>query len=217
MAEKKTTLILVRHGETSDNRDGIFQGQAGASLDDVGRAQADRVAARLAAVPIAAVYTSDLLRARQTAEAIGGRVGRVPLDDADLREVFLGAWQGLTHGEIAERFPDEWVAWKAGAGDLRRGGGETYGELALRMDRALGRIGAAHLGETVVVVSHGAALKTFAGHVLGMGPGSGIWLRSFHVMGNTAVSVVERSEGGAFQIVVWNDSAHLGDAALGAP
>jgi probable phosphoglycerate mutase len=217
MAKRETTkIILVRHGETADNRNGIFQGQAGASLNDEGRAQAGRLAARLSGARVAAVYTSDLLRARQTAEAIAASTGHTPLDDADLREIFLGAWQGLTHAEIAERFPDEWTAWKAGTGDLRRGGGETYGELATRLERGMTRIATAHAGATTVVVSHGAALKTFAGHVLGMGAGSSLWLRSFQVMGNTGVSVVEHHEGG-FRILVWNDTAHLGDAILGVP
>ncbi len=214
---KRATLLLVRHGETDDNRNQVFQGQEGSTLNARGRDQAARLAARLASAKArpAALYASDLKRARETAEIVGRALSLEPVLDPELREIFLGAWQGLTHTEIAQRFPDEWAAWRGGR-DIRRGGGETYAELSARMARAVERIARAHAFESAVVVSHGAALKTFAGHVLGMGPGSATWLRAFRVQDNTGVSVVEWEEGAGFRIVAWNDAAHLGDAVLEA-
>jgi broad specificity phosphatase PhoE len=212
-----TRLVLVRHGETDDNKSSIFQGQEGAGLNAHGRDQAAKLAARLASAKArpAALYTSDLARARETAAILGRALALEPAPDADLREVYLGAWQGLSHTEIAARFPEEWAAWRAGV-DQRRGGGETYAELCARVTRAMERIAGAHPGETVIVVSHGAALKTFAGHVLGMGAGSATWLRAFRVPENTAVSVVDRDRDGWFRIVAWNDAAHLMDAVVEA-
>ncbi len=220
---RRSLLILVRHGETDDNKNLVFQGQEGSTLNARGREQAGRLGARLASARArpAALYTSDLARASETAAIAGRALGLSPVADAGLREVFLGAWQGLTHTQIAERFPDEWAAWRAGR-DVRRGGGETYAELMARMVAAIERIARAHAspagppGDAVLVVSHGAALKTFAGHVLGMGPGSAEWLRSFRVQDNTGVSVVSWEEGVGFRIVVWNDAAHLGDAVVEA-
>jgi probable phosphoglycerate mutase len=204
-----TRLYLVRHGETDENKNQIFQGQHGTTLNAEGRTQASRLAARLVQKRFAALYSSDLTRARETAEILGAVLGLPPALDEDLREIFLGSWQGLSFADIAARFPDEWKAWQEGAPDLRRGGGETYEELAVRITRAIGRIADAHTGGTAIIVSHGAALKTFAGGVLGMSPGSALWLRSFRVQGNTGVSVVDREEDGRFRIVVWNDTAHL--------
>jgi probable phosphoglycerate mutase len=206
-----TRLILVRHGETDDNRNQVFQGQLGSGLNDHGRDQAALLAARLARAPRrpAAIVSSDLARARETAEVLGAALGMAPTLDPDLREVFLGAWQGLPSAEIARRFPGEWSAWRSGQ-DIRRGGGETYAELGDRVSRAMDRAAAVHPGSTVIVVSHGAALKSFVARVLGLGS---LGMRAFRVQANTGVSVVERDEEGQ-RILVWNDEAHLHDALL---
>ncbi len=214
MSEPNSRLLLVRHGETADNKRGVFQGQEGSTLNDRGRDQARRLGERLArTVPsIAAVYASDLVRAKETAEIIAGlhpKALTVELDEG-LREIFLGAWQGLSLAQISARFPEEWAAWQRGQEDLRRGGGETYGELAERMVRSMARIAEAHPGETVLVVSHGAAIKTFGGAVLGMAPGSAKWLRALRVPDNTGLAIIER-EGADFRVTSWNETAHLAD------
>jgi probable phosphoglycerate mutase len=206
----RSRLILVRHGETDDNRNGVFQGQLGEGLNALGRKQAARLAARLSAAdPPAALYTSDLARARETAAILGDALGFSPVPDPDLREVYLGGWQGLSYAEIAERFPEEWAAWRAGK-DVRRGGGETYAELGDRVSRSMLRVAEAHPGQAAVVVSHGAALKSFVARVLGLGAEG---MRAFRVQGNTGVSVVERDEG-LYRLLVWNDEGHLHDAVL---
>ncbi|MFT3763991.1 MAG: histidine phosphatase family protein [Minicystis sp.] len=209
-----TKLLLVRHGETDDNRNLVFQGQDGRGLNARGRDQAARVAARFVAAAIrpAAIYASDLERARETADILGRALGLVPALDPDLREVFLGGWQGLSHSEVAARFPEEWAAWQRGE-DLKRGSGESYAELGDRMLRAVGRAAEAHAGETLAIVSHGAAIKIFVARLLGLGtPG----LRTFRVSANTGVTVVERGADGAYRLLVWNDVAHLHDAVAEA-
>ncbi len=213
----KTTLLLIRHGETDDNRALIFQGQQGRGLNDRGREQAERLAARLAraARPAAraALYSSDLERARETAAILGRALGLTATLDVNLRETYLGAWEGLSYAEIAARFPDEYAAWRAGR-DVKRGGaGETYAELGARVARAVDRIAAAHAGGVAIVVSHGAALKTFAARVLQV-PTEG--LRAFRVQANTGVTLVEREEEGAYRLLAWNDDAHLRDPVVDA-
>lgn len=211
-----TKLLLVRHGETDDNKSLIFQGQEGRGLNAQGREQAARLAARLAGGRgrPAQLYASDLERARETAEILGRALGLAPRLDPELREVRLGAWQGLSQDEVAARFPEEWEAWRRGL-DGRRGGGESYAELGDRMDRALGRIAAAHAGETVAIVSHGAAIKMAVARVLGVAVAG---LRAFRVPVNTGVTMLEREgdEDARFRLVVWNDAAHLHDAVLQA-
>lgn len=213
-----TKLILIRHGETDDNRAQVFQGQGGRGLNARGRDQAARLAARFAGarIRLASVYCSDLERARETAEVLASTLGLSAVADPELREVNLGAWQGLSRTEVQARFPDEWAAWRRGD-DIRRGGGETYAELGDRMMRALDRIAERHAGEAVGVVSHGAAIKTAIGRVLRIGGGG---LQAFQVPANTGVCLLERDGEGRYRLVVWNDAAHLGDAlaeALAAP
>lgn len=212
-----TKILLIRHGETDDNRALVFQGQQGRGLNAHGRDQAARLAARLVGIkaPVAALYASDLERARETAEILGGALGIAPTTEPGLREVDVGTWTGLSYERIAERFPQQWAAWNRGE-DVRRGGGETYGELGERMHQAISAIADAHPGGKVLVVSHGAAIKTLVARVLGLGPAG---LRTFRVAGNTGVSVIERATDGALRLLLWNDVAHLHDAvaeALGA-
>lgn len=199
------TLLLVRHGRTADNARRIFQGQGGRGLDDEGRRQARQLAQRLRTAGIERIVSSDLERAAETAGILGEALGlSVELDEA-LREVNVGAWTGLSYGEVAERHPDEWAAWGAGH-DLRRGGGETYAELALRVAAAVERISAVDGAETIVVVSHGAALRSFVCRLLGLPPQG---TRVLAGMVNTAITTLQKDERG-MRLMSWNDSAHLG-------
>ena len=209
-----TKLLLVRHGETLDNRRRVFQGQSGAGLTGEGRDQAARLAARLAATGARwdALYTSDLERARETAEILGRTAGLVPEPDAGLREVSLGGWEGLHESEVKRRFPDEWEAWRRGE-DIPRGGGERLSEVSARMAATVDRIAARYQGGTVLVVSHGAAIKSFTAHVLST---TTLRLRPLRPVANTDVSLFERSAEGALSLLVYNDTTHLEDALAAA-
>jgi len=206
---RPTRLLLIRHGETDDNRFEVFQGQAGHGLNDRGRRQAGLLAERLsrAGLALSALSTSDLQRAMETAALLNDTLMLHLRHDPALREVYLGGWQGLSRQEVASRFPDEWAAWEAGV-DLRRGGGESLGDLALRMTTAIERIASAHEGEAVAIVSHGAALKVFAAKAVGAIPHK---LHPFRVLGNTGLAVVERAPGEPFRLTLWGDDSHLGD------
>jgi broad specificity phosphatase PhoE len=142
-----TTLLLARHGETDWNRERRWQGHADTELNDVGRAQARALAGELAAQPPDAVYTSDLSRARETAQIVAAELGLPVVVDPRLREVDVGSWSGLTSTEISERFP----------GAARPG--ETNEALGERVVAALCDIAAAHDGGTVLVLTHGGAMR----------------------------------------------------------
>ena len=122
-----TTILLARHGETDWNAVGRWQGHTDRPLTELGRRQAAELAERLADVELDAVYSSDLLRAVETAEPVAKRLG-LPLQTLpELREVDVGTWAGLTRDEVAERFPDgfrRWSEWQTGWED-----GETYDEM----------------------------------------------------------------------------------------
>jgi probable phosphoglycerate mutase len=158
-----TELLLVRHGETDWNRDQRFQGHADPPLNDTGRAQARALADELAAERIDAIYTSDLARARETAELIAERAGVPFVLEPQLREVDVGEWQGLTRPEIEERFPEGMRNWHEHGHGWESG--ETYEQLAERVLEALERIVRRHPDERVVVVGHGGTIRAIRAHV----------------------------------------------------
>ncbi len=172
-----TTLLLVRHGETDWNAEGRLQGHTDTPLNDYGRRQARSLADELAGDAIEAVYSSDLARARETAEIVGARLG-LPVDiDPDLREKDWGSWEGLTG---SERDAVELVC-------------ESTEEHRERVLRALRRIAERHPGGRVVVVTHGGCVRRVQAAVLGL---------ALPVVENCAGWPVAH-EGGSFRAVDW--------------
>jgi broad specificity phosphatase PhoE len=154
-----STLVLIRHGRTAWNAEGRFQGQADPPLDRTGWEQAADVALALRSTPLAAVLSSDLSRARQTAALVAAGRGLVVRTSDQLREVDLGTWTALTRGKAEQRFPGEYRAWHANPRTFRRGGGETEDEAGARVARFLRAAARSWPGETIAVVSHGLALR----------------------------------------------------------
>src|SRR5437588_12029025 len=124
-ASPPTRLLLVRHAETTWNAGERIQGQQDSPLSARGGEQAERLAERLAAAPLAAIRSSDLLRARDTAEPVAARHGLEVSEDADLREVYAGAWEGMTTTEIRRDYPEEYWRWREDSLRHRPPGGET--------------------------------------------------------------------------------------------
>lgn len=167
---KNRRIILWRHGRTAWNSINRFQGQEDVPLDEVGLDQVRRAAQTLIGLKPTKIVSSDLERARVTAESLANLAGLEVQTDPDLRETFAGVWQGLTRTEIIERFPQEFAAW-GGDSDIRPGGGETRLEVADRVTAAIERalIDVPESG-TLVVASHGGALRAGLGRLLGLAP-----------------------------------------------
>ncbi len=157
-------LWLVRHGETDWNRHGLYQGQTDIPLNAAGLAQAHAAAERLALSGrrFAALYSSPLARARQTAEAAAARLGLSVLLDERLVEIHQGAWQGKNYAQVVAEFGGLLRAAEASPLDARAPGGESTAEVAARMSAAAADIARAHPGEAVLVFSHGFALAVLA-------------------------------------------------------
>jgi probable phosphoglycerate mutase len=186
-------IILWRHGRTAWNAERRFQGQTDIPLDDTGVAQAARAAKVLARLKPARIRSSDLSRARSTADALAAITGLSVEEDVALRETFAGEWQGLTRTELEERFGVDLQQWAAGS-DIRPGGGETRSEVADRMvtavDRALDGMAP---GETLVVATHGGAARAAIGALLGLPIEH--WA-ALGVLANCAWSVLEENASG---------------------
>ncbi len=163
-------IVLWRHGRTQWNADGRTQGQSDVPLDDVGREQAASAAARLASLNPAALVSSDLSRAADTAQALADLTGLEVTYDKRLREIHFGEREGLTWDESVERFPEQMRRWLESQ-DVSFPGGESYVDTAQRFAAAVRDI-ADSMGpdDTVVVASHGGAMRAGACEFLGFPP-----------------------------------------------
>jgi 2,3-bisphosphoglycerate-dependent phosphoglycerate mutase len=161
-----TTILLARHGESDWNRERRWQGHADRPLTQRGREQARALAERLSDIRLDAVYSSDLLRARATAEAVASPRGLSIRTDPDLREVDVGSWSGVTREEAQVRFPGDYERWLAGGPGWRDG--ESYEAMSERVLHSVRRIVEAHPDGRVLVVSHGGPIRAVHAAALGM-------------------------------------------------
>jgi probable phosphoglycerate mutase len=161
-----TRLIIWRHGRTAWNSENRVQGQTDVELDAVGREQAAAVAPRLAARHPDVIVSSDLLRARQTAEPLATLTGLPVRQDPRLRERDFGEWQGLSMVEVTERYPEAHARWRA-AQPVGSCGLEEVDDLGKRVAAALQETADQVPDGTVVVTTHGGAAKYGVGALLG--------------------------------------------------
>lgn len=159
MPSSSRHLLLVRHGQSEWNASGRWQGQADPPLSELGATQAAEAAGRLADFGFSAVVTSDLRRARATADILAGHLGLGVAVDTDLREIDVGDWTGLTRAEIEARWPGELAAWSEGRSESPLGG-EDRTALTERAAAALARAAAAaQPGDRLLIVTHGALIR----------------------------------------------------------
>jgi broad specificity phosphatase PhoE len=154
-------VLMARHGQTDDNLEPIrFQGFRDTPLNDTGREQAHELASRVAALPdpISALWSSDLSRARETAEIVGAQIGLEPRLDPRLREANRGRWESYTFDEIKRSEPDEFAAWMRGGASWRFPGGESLQEQQDRVLAALRDIEAAD-ELPALAVCHGGSIR----------------------------------------------------------
>lgn len=197
-------LLLARHGETAWNHDGRLQGQSDVPLSALGEQQAARLALRLAAEPIDAVYASDLQRAWRTAAIAAAGRSLPVLQNAAWRELSFGAWEGLTYEQAMARDGDLAARRIADPERVAPPGGEHLGDLAARLDGALDEIGRRHDGQTVLVVTHGGPLRVLPCRVLEL-PLERSWRFAHANCGLSVVTWYDRAP----MLETWNDVSHL--------
>ncbi len=152
-------VLLARHGETNDNLPPLrFQGFTDTPLNDTGRAQAAELAERLAGDGIRSLFASDLIRARETAEIVGLRIGLEPTFDARLREGYRGEWETRLFDDVKREDPERYAAWMRGGADFRFPGGESLLEQQQRVEAAVTDIHAA-AALPALVVCHGGSIR----------------------------------------------------------
>jgi broad specificity phosphatase PhoE len=204
--------MLVRHGQSTWNHERRIQGQLDPPLSDEGRRQAVRLGQRLAGRTFVGLYTSDLTRAAETAQLVGQVVGLEAMPMAELREIYLGRWEGLRTEELAARFPEAWASWTDEPDWDLVPGGEGSAAFEERVSVALDRLFQRHPQGDVLAVTHGGVIQIALHHVVGR-PGRGIF--PFRIQ-NASVSILEKRNG---RVVVSgvNDVGHLERASEAAP
>jgi broad specificity phosphatase PhoE len=197
-------VIAIRHGETEWNALGREQGQLDSPLTARGIQQAEAIAGRLKRVSFAALYSSDLGRALQTAEFIARATGaRIEVDVA-LRERHTGIFQGLTKQQMAAQYPSEYSAYRSDPYAYQIPGGESGQQRTERSVLAMNALAERHADATIVVITHGGFLLGFFEHVLDLAQGNAWRFRRQ----NAAFNAFIRSDG-AWSLESWNDTSHL--------
>jgi broad specificity phosphatase PhoE len=166
-----TLIYLFRHGEVVLAETRRFIGHLDVPLSPRGERQSAAQAARLAPAKLAALYTSDLTRARRTGEIIGAPHGLTPTIVPALREMAMGRWEGLTAAVIQRDEPDRFAEWMANVGGFPFPDGESVPDLEARAWPAFEAIAGAHAGHAIAVVAHGGTNRALLCRALGLPPG----------------------------------------------
>lgn len=203
-----TTLVLLRHGETLLTPERRLSGSGGSNpgLSPVGRHQARAAADALAhRGDIAAIVTSPMRRCQETAHSVAACLGLSVQTDRDLREADFGAWEGLTFGEVRERYPDDLSAWFASPESPPSGAGETMHQVTRRVTAVRDGLTARYAGATVLVVSHVGPLRTLIRLALQAPPHSLFRME----VAAASLSTVTYEKDGKATVQTLNDTHHL--------
>ena len=197
-------VYLIRHAQTAWNAEGRFQGQVDTTLSPTGRRQALALGTRLAKLGLPAIYSSDLARARETAE-LAASVGQLRVEvDPAFREVDVGEWQGLTFDQVREIMPSSFEEWQLGRPGFHFPKGESYEEAAARAMRRIEEVCRGPSGRRLAVVSHGGVLRALVYLVLGLDHGR----RGRVSLSNAGISAIG-GEPGRWRLILLNDTCHL--------
>lgn len=203
-----TRIIAVRHGETAWNVDTRIQGHLDIPLNDTGLWQARQLARALADEPITAIYTSDLLRALSTAQAVADATGAPLATDTGLRERSFGHFQGRTFAEIEAELPEQARRWRQRDPDYAPEGGESLVTLRERVTRTAHRLAAQHPGGQVLLVAHGGVLDV----LYRAATGQEIQAPRTWQLTNAAINRLLWTPDG-LTLVGWADTQHLDNAS----
>ncbi len=166
----KTKIILIRHGESLGNMSNVLLGHTDKDLSPLGYLQAEAAAKALENEKIDAIYSSDLLRAVNTAVPHAKRRGLEVIPDRELRELFIGDWEGMNVFEVIEKYGEKMFReeWIESFGTFRMPGGESTWDAGTRFLSAVERIANKNQGKTVLIAAHAAVIRSFFAHICGL-------------------------------------------------
>nr|WP_321499798.1 histidine phosphatase family protein [uncultured Dethiosulfovibrio sp.] len=206
MIKGKTTVILIRHGECDGNVKGMFRGQMDFPLNERGLRQAQEAGDAAKKLGIDAIYSSPLLRAKQTAQAVAEACGLSVANCPGVNNISLGSWEGRIKEEIAKEEPTLWNTWLNAPEDLAFPGMEPLTDVMARSRAALDDIVKAHQGGTVAVVSHRTTLKPLVASCLDI-PKPWFWRLHFDTASLTTLLHDEKG----YSLLHFNGTDHLSE------
>ena len=199
-----TRIFALRHGQTAWNAESRIQGYLDVALNDTGRWQAEQLAQALADEPLAAIYSSDLLRALDTARALAATTGAPLHTRAALRERCFGVFEGHTHADVERLWPEQAASWRRRETNSGPAGGETLEVFHARCVPVVCALAAAHPGQAIAVVAHGGVLDCLYRAAVGVDLAAP---RSWE-LGNAVINRLLFT-GDGLSLVGWGDDSHL--------
>lgn len=209
-----TRIFLVRHGATELTAEDRFAGSINVPLSDVGRGQAQRLAARLGSEPITAIYASPLDRTMETARILAAPHSLEIQARDGLREISHGHWEKMTRNEVEEKFPDEAAEWEQDPFTFAPSGGESGLAVTARSLPVLVDIVRAHPSASVLVVSHKATIRLLLSSLLGFDPRR---YRDNLDQSPAALNIIDFKDAVHARLTLFNDTSHYESAGLAIP
>lgn len=203
----KTTLLIIRHGQSVANVDHTFAGHTDAPLSELGHRQAECTAEYLKNTHIDAFYASDLSRAYDTGLAIAKYHDKPVIPNTHLREIFCGAWEGMPREQIVAQYHETYDIWKNDIGRIQMPGGENAGQVQARVWSFLSAVVNTHPGETVCIASHAFAIRTLITKVMGFPLER---MKELPWVANASVTTVTYDDG-KFTLEEYGYADHMGE------
>ena len=209
-----TKLLIIRHGQSQANLQGIFVGHTDSPLSDHGKKQAQLTADYIVSnFHVDEVYASDLERAFYTGKEVADRLGLATIPEAGMREIFAGDWETVKFDILSTRYGEPYQLWLRNIGMAQCTNGESIAQLQKRVVDTLRRIAEANDGKTVVVATHATPIRSFMHHCSGLPLDE---MKNIPWVSNASVTIVEY-ENGTFNIITPGYDAHLGDMRTALP
>jgi len=199
-----TRVLFIRHGQTESNIAQRYVGQTESPLTELGQQQANAIAQKLSVFSIDALYSSDLGRTMSTAKAISTAIGQDIIAEPRLREQCFGRFEGMTVDEMIETYPSEYKAFVNRTPITASHGGESSEQVRKRVSSFVDALPGKHSGETIVAVTHGAAMTAILWHLLDIPYESAKRTR----IRNTGLGIFVHEQG-RWILESWNDTGHL--------
>jgi broad specificity phosphatase PhoE len=203
----RTSIFLVRHGQTNSNTTGFLMGWSDENLNEVGYAQARALSSRLANLPISSIYTSPLRRTFNTATILAKPHKLEPIVTDEFIEIHPGDWQGLYIDEIKQKWPELWQQSRTDVSNVTLPNGESFRQVTERAVRAFHTLIEANHGKNIAIVSHEVVIKVIVVHIL---EATNSIYRRFEIQ-NASLSIIQITDGIA-SLATLNDVSHLESA-----
>lgn len=209
-----TKLLIIRHGQSCANLDGVFVGHINSPLSDLGHRQAEVTADYITRTyRVDAVYASDLDRAFETGKAVADRHNLPTTPDRSLREIFAGDWEGVRFDDLSTSGGEPYQLWLSNIGLSACPNGESVAQLQNRIVGALRRIAEENDGKTLVIGTHATPVRVFMTHCMGKSLAE---MKDVPWVSNASVTEVEYSDG-KFTVITPGYDKHLGDMRTALP